>query len=118
MLQERILGWDCEWFTRAGVSTPDTIQIAGVDRTWIVDGVWLNQEDVMRETRQYWGALVCNKELFHIFKGTDDQKCLMNYKGIPEFGSFKNAINLDVVAKCVGFRDRGSLSRYVLLTLG
>ena len=42
----------------------------------------------------------------------------MNYKGIPEFGHFKNVINIDVIAKWIGFRERGSLSRYVLLTLG
>lgn len=118
MLQERILGWDCEWFTRVGVSTPDTIQIAGANHTWIVDGIWLSREEVMRETRSTWGALVCNKEMFHVFKGNDDRRYLMNYKGIPEFEHFENTINLDVVAKCVGFHEQGSLSRYVLLTLG
>lgn len=90
MLRERILGWDCEWFTRAGVSTPDTIQIAGAERTWIVDGIWLSREEVMMETRRYWGALVNNSQLFHVFKGSDDRDYLMNYKGIPEFGHFKN----------------------------
>ena len=118
MLRERILGWDCEWFTRAGVSTPDTIQIAGAERTWIVDGIWLSREEVMKETRRYWGALVNNSQLFHVFKGSDDRDYLMNYKGIPEFGHFKTVINIDVIAKWIGFRERGSLSRYVLLTLG
>ena len=73
----------------------------------------------MKETRRYWGALVKNNsQLFHVFKGSDDRDYLMNYKGIPEFGHFKNVINIDVIAKWIGFRERGSLSRYVLLTLG
>ena len=72
----------------------------------------------MKETRRYWGALVNNSQMFHVFKGSDDRDYLMNYKGIPEFGHFKNVINIDVIAKWIGFRERGSLSRSVLLTLG
>lgn len=118
LMNERILGWDCEWLTRAGVFTPDTIQISGAKRVWIIDGIWLSLNSVQEEVKNDFEAFVQNSKIYHIFKARDDLIRLARYKCIPCLQSIPNVIDIDVIARAVGFKKESSLSNYLLLTLG
>lgn len=49
ILQERVLGWDCELFDPISCHVPPaTIQISGRERAWVVDGLWLRDKETQR----------------------------------------------------------------------
>ena len=118
LINEHVLGWDCEWLTRPGSFTPDTIQIAGAEHAWVIDGVWLCSEVVQNEVKSYFEAFISNPKVFHIFKADDDLVRLARYTSIPCFQSIPHVIDIDVLAKAIGFKREGSLSHYSLLIEG
>ena len=118
MLQETILGWDCEWSVMIGLNPPSTIQISGDKHVWVVDGIWLNQLTVQNMVKEYIRALVQNQSIVHVFKANDDIKRLALFKDIPAFSNIMNVVDIDVIACAVGFMSMSSLSNYTLLALG
>lgn len=118
MLQETILGWDCEWSAMIGLAPPSTIQISGDRHAWVIDGNWLKQLTVQSMVKDYVRALVQNQSIVHVFKANDDVKRLALFKDIPAFSKIMNVVDIDVVACAVGFQSMSSLSNYTLLALG
>ena len=118
IMNEHILGWDCEWLMRPGIFTPDTIQISGAKHVWIIDGVWLCSEAVQKEVKADFEAFIVNPKVFHIFKAKDDLDRLARYTLIPCLQSIPHVIDIDALAHAIGFKRETSLSYYLLLTEG
>lgn len=73
ILQERLLGWDCELFDPVSCKTPPaTIQISGKERAWVVDGLWLREKDSQRAASGLFSLFTQNAKMYHAFMGSCD----------------------------------------------
>ena len=80
ILQERVLGWDCELFNPISCHVPPaTIQISGRERAWVVDGLWLRDKETQRAATGLFALFTQNARVYHAFMGSCDVGYLKAY---------------------------------------
>ena len=78
MLQEKVLGWDSEWFAPfTNPIAPEILQISGEKRIWIIDGIWMR--NLHSEKLDSLLSILLHSSILHVFKGSDDIKLLREY---------------------------------------
>ena len=127
ILQERVLGWDCELFDPVSCHVPPaTIQISGKERVWVVDGLWLREKACQRAATGLFSLFTQNKGIYHAFMGSCDasylKECLLassfrrRFRHMKCF-AFDNVLDIEQMARGVGLKQT-SLSLYSAFFLG
>ncbi|KAK8816717.1 hypothetical protein WA577_002116 [Blastocystis sp. JDR] len=117
ILQERVLGWDCELFDPISCHVPPaTIQISGRERTWVVDELWLRDKETQRTATGLFALFTQNARVYHAFMGSCDVGYLKAFRHMKCF-AFQNTLDIETMAKGVGMKQT-SLSLYSAFFLG